>query len=116
MVSIRKAAIVVFCAAMATAVGVVSAGAAPPGSSRASLIISPRAGTTDGPVQVSLRIGHSDQPHAVRVMLNGRDISSYFRTVVRGRRTAEASPSQGLRYGQNTLSVTLNPGVGAVRR
>ena len=74
------------------------------------LILAPRAHTVAGPVTVVLRVGHGYMPRALQVTLNGRDISSYFHTVRHGRRTTQVSPSQGLRFGRNVLTVVLDPG------
>jgi hypothetical protein len=91
-------------------------GAAAPGLAAAKvklvrgLVASPRSGSHPGsPVRVVLRVGDRYPPGAVLVRLNGQDISSYFRVVRHGRRVSEVSPSQGIRYGRNTLTVTVVP-------
>ncbi len=84
---------------------------------RDGLIASPRPGSRPGsPVRVVLRVGDGYLPGAVRVALNGRNISSYFRIVRHGRRASEVSPSQGIRYGRNLLTVTVTPQQGPRRR
>jgi hypothetical protein len=45
----------------------------------------------------------------LHVTLDGFDVTSYFVTVTQGHRIAQLSPSQGLRYGSNGLTVVLTP-------
>jgi hypothetical protein len=81
------------------------------------LIASPKPGSRPrSPVRVVLRVGDKFLSGAVRVSLNGENISQYFRIVHHGRRVSEVSPSQGIRYGRNVLTVTVVPQRGPRRR
>ena len=79
----------------------------------AGLIASPRPDSNAiGPVTVSIRAGDEYLPGAVHVTLNGRDISSYFALPHSGLRTAQVSPTQGLRYGLNVVTASAVPQIG----
>ena len=76
----------------------------------AILISAPRQGARlSSPVRASLQVGARYALRQLHVTLDGVDVTSYFATVTNGHRTAELSPSQGLSYGSNALTVVLTP-------